>query len=105
MNSILQSDTSHCYICGMSAGLEPLDKHHIFGGACRQKSEEYGLFVYLHHCKCHIFGSKSVHQNSAYDRKLKSIAQKAAMDKYGLSVNDFIKIFGHNFWRNENELH
>lgn len=50
-----------CWLCGRNGTAEPLDKHHIFGGACRKKSEKYGLTVYLCHGSCHIFGEKAVH--------------------------------------------
>lgn len=94
--SIMQSDKTHCYLCGMNANLEPLDEHHIFGGANRKKSEQYGLKVYLHHDKCHIFGKDSAHQNAEINRKLKAEAQKAAMQYYGWNVETFIMIFGKN---------
>ena len=46
-----------CYICGKPA----CERHHIFGGANRPKSEKYGLVVWL--CRdCHNevhFGKKS----------------------------------------------
>ena len=32
-----------CWLCGRNGTAEPLDKHHIFGGAYRKKSEKYGL--------------------------------------------------------------
>lgn len=95
--SILQEDKTHCYICGMNANLEPLDCHHIFGGSNRKKSEEYGLKVYIHHSKCHIFGKNSVHQNAEIDRALKSFVQHKAMQYYGWTVEDFRKIFGRNY--------
>ena len=49
-----------CWLCGRNGTAEPLDKHHIFGGAYRKKSEKYGLTVYLCHGSCHIFGEKAV---------------------------------------------
>ena len=73
--------------------VEPLDKHHIFGGALRNKSERYGLFVYLHHDRCHIFGEGAVHKNARINRKLKAFAQKKAMDHYGWDIERFLKEF------------
>lgn len=95
--SIIQKDRTKCFICGMNANLEPLDCHHCFGGALRNKSEKYGLKVYLHHSRCHIFGENSVHVNAKIDRKLKQIAQRKAMKYYGWTVEEFIKIFGKNY--------
>ena len=97
MKSILQSDDCSCFLCGRNRNVEPLDKHHVFGGAMRDKSEKYGLTVYLHHSQCHIFGKNSAHGNAEVGRKLKAYAQREAMKKYGWSVSDFIRIFGRSY--------
>ena len=97
VKSIIQEDRKHCFLCGMNANLEPLDCHHVFGGANRNLSEEYGLKVYLHHSKCHIFGKNSVHQNAEVSRRLKAIAQQKAMEYYGWTVEDFRRIFGKSY--------
>ena len=81
----------------MNTNLEPLDCHHIFGASNRKKSEKYGLKVYLHHNKCHIFGENSVHCNAKVDRALKIAGQKMAMLHYGWNTEEFIKIFGKNY--------
>lgn len=81
----------------MNTNLEPLDCHHIFGASNRKKSEKYGLKVYIHHNKCHIFGENSVHKNAKVDRALKKIAQKRAMQHYGWTTEQFIGIFGKNY--------
>ena len=96
MKSILQNDTQHCFLCGRNANFEPLDKHHVFGGAFRDKSEKYGLTVYLHHSTCHIFGRKAVHVDNETAEQLKAYAQKVAMEHYGWTVEDFIRKFGKN---------
>jgi hypothetical protein len=67
------------------------------GGADKKKSEKYGLMVYLHHGKCHIFGKNSVHQNASVNNALKAKAQEIAMERYGWTTEDFIKIFGRNY--------
>lgn len=97
MESIIQKDKSHCFICGMNANLEPLDCHHVFGASNRTKSEKYGLKVYIHHSSCHIFGENSVHRNAKVDKKLKTIAQKKAMRHYGWTTEQFREIFGKNY--------
>ncbi len=97
MESIIQKDKEHCFICGMNTNLEPLDCHHIFGASNRKKSEKYGLKVYIHHNKCHIFGENSVHKNAKVDRALKKLAQQKAMRHYGWSAAEFIGIFGKNY--------
>lgn len=97
MDSIIQKDKTHCFICGMNSNLEPLDCHHVFGGANRKKSEKYGLKVYIHHNKCHIFGENSVHKNAKVDRALKKLVQKKAMQRHGWTTEEFIAIFGKNY--------
>lgn len=97
MQSIIQDDKTYCYICGGNACGDPLDKHHVFGGALRSKSEKYGLTVYLHHNKCHIFGADSVHRNAAINNALKARVQEKAMQYYGWTVDDFRNKFYKNY--------
>lgn len=94
MESIIQKDKDHCFICGMNRNLEPLDCHHVFFGQNRKKSDKYGLTVYIHHNKCHLNG---VHKNAKLDRALKKVAQKVAMRRYGWTAEEFIAIFGRNY--------
>ena len=97
MESILQKDQTKCFLCKQNANGDPLDKHHCFFGALRNKSEKYGLTVYLHHNRCHIFGENAVHKNARINRKLQAFAQKKAMQEYDWSVEDFIKEFYKNY--------
>ena len=98
MESIVQMFTDRCFLCGGPAEYnDPLDCHHCFGGANRKKSEKYGLKVYLHHSRCHIFGRKAVHQNREKDLFVKQAAQKAAMQQYGWTEDEFRQIFGKNY--------
>ena len=69
----------------------------MFGGSNRNKSEKYGLTIYLPHNKCHIFGKQAIHKNAELNKAIKAIAQEKAMQHYGWSVEDFIKIFGKNY--------
>ena len=97
-NSIIHINTARCYLCGGPAEFfDPLAKHHIFGGAMRKKSEKYGLTVFLHNNKCHIYGDNAVHRNARVNRALQAEAQKAAMEKYGWSVEDFRREFYKNY--------
>ena len=94
VKSILQKDKSRCYICGgYGTSVDPLDCHHVFFGALRSKSGRYGLTVYIHHNRCHIFGRDAVHVNAEVDRALKKRAQIAAMQRYGWSEQEFISEF------------
>ena len=81
----------------MNSNFEPLDEHHVFGGSNRKLSEKYGLKVYLHHSKCHIFGKGSVHQNAEVGNMVKKVAQQRAMQHYGWSEDDFRQIFGKSY--------
>ena len=95
MKSIIQEDKTHCFLCGQNASVEPLDEHHVFfGTANRKKSEQYGLKVYLHHQRCHLYG---IHTNSAMNRAVQSKVQEIAMNHYGWTTDDFIRIFGKNY--------
>lgn len=97
MKSIIH-DGESCYLCGRNSNFEPLDWHHVYGGrGIRPLAEKYGLKVRLHHFSCHEFGKDSVHQNAAVRKKLQAHVQKIAMEHYGWTEEDFIKIFGRNY--------
>ena len=91
--SILQEDLSECFLCGRSCG-EKLDRHEVYGGANRQKSKALGLWVMLCHNSCHLYG---VHKDAGKNFELKEKAQRAAMEHYGWTKEDFLKIIGRNY--------
>jgi hypothetical protein len=97
MDSIIQQRKQKCFLCGGGLGIEHLDRHHIFFGALRSKSEQYGLVVYLHHSKCHIFGDNAVHRNAKVNRRLQAFAQRKAMEHYGWDIDTFRSIFHKNY--------
>jgi hypothetical protein len=97
MKSILQKDKTKCFICKQNPCGDPLDKHHCFFGALRDKSERYGLTVYIHHNKCHIFGENAVHRNAEVNHHLQAYAQKKAMEHYVWDTERFIKEFYKNY--------
>lgn len=86
-----------CWLCGRNGTAEPLDKHHIFGGANRKKSERHGLTVYLCHSSCHEHGPKAVHQNRETMQALHEYGQRKAMAENGWTTEDFIREFGRNY--------
>lgn len=86
-----------CFLCGRNGATDPLDRHHIFGGPFRKKSERLGLVVYLCHNRCHIFGPRSAHQNHDTMRKLHEYGQRKAMKEQGWTTEDFIREFGRNY--------
>lgn len=85
-----------CWRCGRNGAQDPLDKHHIFGGSLRDKSEKLGLTVYLCHNRCHIFGPEAVHNNREEMQKLKEYGQRLAMERFGWTADDFRREFGKN---------
>lgn len=93
-----------CYICGRNGAKDHLDCHHIFGGAYRNKSEQYGLTVYLCHDRCHENGEHAVHRDAAVMRELRQYGQRKAMEENGWTVRDFIREFGKNYLDPEEEL-
>ena len=86
-----------CWLCGANGGFDPLDKHHIFTGSRRKKSERYGLVVDLCHHRCHIFGPEAVHQNKDTMQELQRYGQMKAMMEQNWTVEDFIREFGKNY--------
>ena len=90
MRSVLQ-DNKECFVCAKTYDLEC---HHIFRGAYRRKSENYGLKVWL--CHEHHTGNKGVHNgNVAVDRYLKELAQRKFEETY--SREKFIETFGRSY--------
>ena len=86
-----------CWCCGRNGTADPLDHHHIFGGAYRKKSEKLGLVVQLCHHDCHIFGEDAVHRNHDVMLELKMWGQRKAMRENGWTIDDFRREFGHNY--------
>ena len=86
-----------CFLCGRNGNGDPLDKHHIYQSAYRDKSEKYGLYVYLCHERCHIFGKYSAHQNGEIMKYLHQYGQRKAMQEQGWTIEEFREIFGQNY--------
>ena len=91
--SILQSE-KQCLICLTEKNLHC---HHVYEGTGRRKiSDRYGLTVYL--CaRHHNMSNEGIHFNKKLDNYVKRWAQKTAMNHYGWSIEEFIKIFGKNY--------
>lgn len=93
-HSVLQDlDIKNCFICASTRNVE---LHHVFGGANRNVSSEYGCVVWLckHHHTGDINGSMdAVHNNRSLDLMLKQITEDRWTEKYG-TKEDFIKLFG-----------
>lgn len=86
-----------CWLCGRNGHADPLDKHHVFGGPFRGKSDRLGLWVWLCHYRCHIFGPQSAHKSGETARNLHRWGQEKAMQEQGWTKEDFIREFGKNY--------
>ena len=82
-----------CFICGCYGVVE---RHHIFGGALRKKSERYGLVVTLCH-SCHNAPPYGVHHNAKAMQKLHEYGQRKAMAENGWNIDDFRREFYKNY--------
>ena len=86
-----------CWKCGRNGCADPLDKHHIFGGSNRKKSEKYGLYVYLCHHDCHLFGEEAAHRNLQTMQALHEYGQRLCMEEQGWTQEEFRLAFGKNY--------
>lgn len=90
-----------CFLCGRNGSSDPLDRHHVFGGGLRKKSEKYGLVVDLCHHECHEYGPRAAHQCAETRNELQRRAQKKVMREQGWDVNKFVWEFGKNYLSDE----
>lgn len=83
----------YCALCGSTQWIE---RHHIFGGALRKKSERYGLVIDLCHY-CHNEPPNGAHHNKETMLKLHQYGQRKAMAEQGWITEDFIREFRKNY--------
>ena len=86
-----------CFLCGRNGATDPLDAHHIFGGANRKLSERYALVIPLCHDRCHENGKDAVHRNGAVAQAVHEFGQRLAMERMGWSIEEFRAVFGRNY--------
>ncbi|MCH5210411.1 MAG: hypothetical protein J1F01_05540 [Oscillospiraceae bacterium] len=86
-----------CFLCGRNGNGDRLERHHIFGGPNRKKSEKYGLVVYLCGERCHRNGEYAAHRNKDTAAYLHRYGQEKAMKEQGWTVEQFRKVFGRNY--------
>ena len=77
-------------MCGRRA----TEVHHVFGGANRKNSDEYGLIIGLCH-DCHNEPPRGVHHNAETMQKLHEIGQRAFEAEH--THEEFMRIFGKNY--------
>ena len=90
-------ECKRCFLCGRNDPSDPLEKHHLLGGANRKKSEKYGLVVYLCGNRCHRNGKMAVHRNGDQMRRLRRYGQLKAMQEHGWTEEDFRREFGKSY--------
>ena len=86
-----------CFLCGRNGAQDPLERHHIFGGAYRGKSEKYGAVVWLCGDRCHRNGKSAVHRNGDQMRRLRRYGQLTIMNNEGWTESDFRCEFGKSY--------
>lgn len=86
-----------CFLCGRNGSGDPLEKHHIFGGANRKLSEADGLYVYLCGNRCHRNGENAVHKNADTMLFLHKYGERLWLKKTGKTIADFIARYGKNY--------
>lgn len=90
-------DFKECFLCGRNGRGDRLERHHIFGAANRDKSEKYGLVVYLCGERCHRLGKYSAHQNGKVADYLHRYAQEKCMREQNWTKEEFAAVFGKNY--------
>lgn len=87
----IQRNNDICEVCGKFI-YGGKDKHHLLNGtAYRQKSEEDGLYMYLHH-SCHMW----LHEHPISLRTFKARAQRFYEENIG-TRQDFIDRYGKSY--------
>lgn len=81
-----------CFLCGRWGATE---RHHIFGGALRKKSDAYHLTVDLCH-DCHNEPG-GAHYDRAVMQHLHEYGQRKAMEENGWTVEEFRQEFYKNY--------
>ena len=89
--SVFTDDMDHCYFTGYS----PVERHHIFGGANKKKSEMYGFIMPLRP-DLHPNGVFAGRDAKEIDTKLKQMAQEYFEEHIG-SREMFMREFGRNY--------
>jgi hypothetical protein len=86
-----------CFLCKRNGNGDRLERHHIFGAANRDKSEKYGLVVWLCGERCHRLGKYSAHQNADVAEYLHKYGQRKCMEEQSWTIGKFIEEFGRSY--------
>lgn len=91
LKSVFTDNMDECIF----TGLITVERHHIFGGSNRKKSEKYGFVVPLRP-DLHPNGVYAGQYANVIDLRLKKMAQKYYEENYG-TREYFIQEFGRNY--------
>ena len=91
------SEYNKCFLCGRNGNGDRLERHHIFGAANRDKSEQLGLVVWLCGERCHRLGRLSVHQNAEVMDYVHRYGQMKAMKEQNWTKEQFREVFHANY--------
>lgn len=83
-----------CWLCGKVGAVE---RHHIFGGSNRDKSERDGLVVLLCGDTCHRNGPRAAHQCAGTALEIKKYGERKWMYEHEASTDDFRREYGKNY--------
>lgn len=83
-----------CWLCGKVGAVE---RHHIFGGSNRDKSERDGMVVLLCGDTCHRNGPRAAHQCAETALELKKYGERKWMYEHEASTDDFRREYGKNY--------
>ena len=79
----------NCEICHR---FRPLERHHVFPGIRRARSEQYGAVAEICH-ECHM----RLHDNPLQYRWLQANWQRRVCEEQGWSTEEFVRVFGKNY--------
>lgn len=82
--------------CLITGRTDRLERHHLFGGAYRKKSDRLGLVVDLTH-DMHNEPPYGAHHNKQTMLALHKYGQALAMERYGWDIDRFREEFGMNY--------
>ena len=91
LSSVFTDDMDSCIF----TGAQPVERHHIFGGVYRNKSERYGFVVPLRP-DLHPNGVHAGPQAKEIDTRLKQMAQEYFEQHLG-TREDFRREFGKSY--------
>lgn len=83
-----------CWLCGKVGAVE---RHHIFGGSNRDKSERDGMVVLLCGDTCHRNGPRAAHQCAETALEIKKYGERKWMYEHEASTDDFRREYGKNY--------